>query len=336
MVRPTLFSDGRDRFTLELAPHARATVSLAVRPGETAPDLDYGERVEIEARVRQPRNYRNPGEFDYRGFLAAQDIYWTASMQAGSVLKVLPGRCGVRALGWVYYVRGAAMKRLDNLYASDPFARGLLEAILLGERRRLEPGWQDDFRKAGTYHVLVVAGLHLAAFAGFLFLLLRVCFLREIPALAITTAAAWLYVLITGGSTPVLRAAGGFTLYLMARFFSRRGRVLNLLAFVALVFLIFDPRQLFDTGFQLSFLSVMSIGALGAPLIEATSGPFHRGLRKISEAARDLRLEPRIAQFRVELRLVAETIGLYLRLPARSIEKVLAAVVRLGLGAWEL
>lgn len=336
VVRPALFSDGRDRFTLELAPHARATVSLTVLPGETAPQLEYGQRVEIEARVRQPGNYRNPGEFDYRGFLAAQDIYWTASMHAGSVPRILPGRCGMRVLAWVNGVRGGAMKRLDTLYANDPFARGLLEAILLGERRRLAPDWQDDFRKAGTYHVLVVAGLHLAAFTAFFFFLLRLCFLREIPALAITSAAAWLYVLITGGSTPVLRAASGFTLYLAARFFSRRGRVLNLLAGVALVFLVFDPRQLFDTGFQLSFLSVMSIGALGAPLIEATSGPFHRGLRKISEAARDLRIEPRAAQFRVEVRLIAETLGYYLRVPARGIEKALAAIIRAALGAWEL
>lgn len=336
VVDPALLSDGRDQFTLELARRARARVSLAIRPGETAPRLDYGQRVEIEAKVRSPHNFENPGEFDYRAFLAGQNIYWTASMHPGSVPRILPGSCGRRAAAWIYRLRAAATNRLDELYSGKPFARGLLEAILLGERRRLEPDWEDDFRRAGTYHVLVVAGLHLAAFTAFFLFLLRLCFLRQVPALALTSAAAWIFVLITGGSTPVLRAASGFTLYVVARFFSRRGRVLNLLAGVALIFLVVDPHQIFDAGFQLSFLSVLSIGALGVPFIEATSGPFQRGLRAISEAPRDLRLAPEVAQFRVEVRLVAETLAFYVRMPVRWLETLLGALIRLALTGWEL
>jgi competence protein ComEC len=336
VVSPSTYAGGRVQFTLELARHARARVSVVVRPGEAPPAVSYGQRVEVEARVRTPRNFENPGEFDYRGFLAAQQIYWTAAMHTGSVPRVLPGRCGSRALAWIYGLRGQALDRLEKLYAGNPFAGGLLEAILLGERRRLEPDWQDDFRKAGTYHVLVVAGLHLAAFTAFCFFLLRMLFVSEISALALTCAAAWIFVVLTGGAPPVLRAASGFSLYLVARFFSRRGRILNLLGGIALVFLLIDPSRLFDAGFQLSFLSVMAIGALGAPLLEATSGPFQKGLRGISERARDLRLPPATAQFRVELRLFAETLALRTRIPAGWAERILAAAARLAFGAWEL
>ncbi len=336
VVEPSVFSDGRDQFILEVARNARARVTVAIREGQTPPDLSYGQRVSLEARVRAPRNFENPGAFDYRGFLARQHVYWNASMHPGTVPKLLPGPCGSRSLAIVYEVRQGIMRRLDALYASDPMARGLLEAILLGERRKLDKVWQDDFRRAGTYHVLVIAGLHLAAFTSFLLLMMRLFFVRVIPALVVTAAAAWFYVLLAGGSTPVLRAAGGFTLYLVARYFSRRGRLLNLLAAVALIFLIRDPGQLFEAGFQLSFLAVASIGALGAPWIEATSGPYLTGLRDITEASRDPRLPPCVAEFRLELRLIAETIGLYTRIPVTWSQRFLALALRLTLMAWEL
>ena len=52
VVEPSAFNDGRDQFILELAPRARARVSLAVRDGETPPNFVYGQRVELEARAR--------------------------------------------------------------------------------------------------------------------------------------------------------------------------------------------------------------------------------------------------------------------------------------------
>ena len=82
-------------------------------------------------------------------------------------------------------------------------------------------------------------------------------------------------------------------------------------------FLVLDPEQLFDASFQLTFLAVAFLGAFATPLIQATSGPFTRSLHDINETRRDLRLEPRAAQFRVEMRLLAETLCLATRLPAR-------------------
>src|SRR5271163_539080 len=72
VVEPTVFSADREQFTLELDPGARARVTLPLRDGDTPQRLEYGQRVEIEARVRRPRNYNNPGSFDYAGYLARQ------------------------------------------------------------------------------------------------------------------------------------------------------------------------------------------------------------------------------------------------------------------------
>src|SRR5580658_7225067 len=64
VVEPTVFSPGREQFTLELAWKARARVSLPLED-ESAPlqKLAYGQQVEIEARVRSPHNFNNPGGF---------------------------------------------------------------------------------------------------------------------------------------------------------------------------------------------------------------------------------------------------------------------------------
>src|SRR5579863_3449454 len=113
VVEPTVFSPGREQFTLELAWKARARVSIPLEDDAASlQKLAYGQQIEIEARVRSPHNYNNPGGFDYIAYLARQDIFWTATMSKGSRATVLPGRCGSRFLGLVYSLRTAALERL--------------------------------------------------------------------------------------------------------------------------------------------------------------------------------------------------------------------------------
>lgn len=336
VVEPTVFSTDREQFTLELDPGARARVTLALRDNDAAQRLDYGQRVEIEARVRPPRNYHNPGSFDYAAYLARQNIFWTATMTHGSQARVLPGRCGARLMGTVFALRVAALDRIDRLYGADTYSAGMMEAILIGESSKLEKIWTENFRRTGTFHALVISGVHVTVLAGVLLFLLRICAVPEFTALALTAAAAWLYALVSGLSAPVVRAAGGFTLYLIARFFFRRGRVINLLAAVALVYLLWDPGQMFDASFQLSFLCVATIGALATPLLQATSTPLARGLRSIANTDADPHLEPRAAQLRVELRLVAETVYFWTRLPVRWAAELLALALRLAFFTFEM
>lgn len=336
VVDPPVFSKDRAQFTLELSPHARARVTIPLDEGEAAPALDYGQHIEIDARIRPPHNYNNPGAFDYAAYLVHQDIYWTAVMARRSEPRILKGRCGWRALNLVYALRTRALRRLDQLYGSDTYSSSMMKAILIGDSSSLEKVWTEDFRRTGTFHALVISGVHVTVLAGVLLFLLRLCALPQIPALAITAVAAWVYALVSGMSAPVVRAAGGFTLFLIARFFFRRTRVLNLLAVIAIAYLLWDPDQLWDASFQLSFLSVAAIGALAAPLLEARIAPLARGLEAINDLGIDPHLEPRIAQARVELRLVAETISAWVRIPKEWFATALALCWRLFLFGLEM
>ena len=336
VVAPSAFSEGRDQFVLELAPKARARVSLTIRDHETPPDLAYGQLVAVEARVRRIRNFQNPGEFDYEGFSARSDIYWTAAATGADSVVVKPGRCGSRFFAAVFALRTGALRRIERLYAGNPYAIGMMEATLIGESSRMERLWTDHFRRTGTYHMLVIDGLHITILAAFLLLLLRLCFLPEITALAVTASAAWIYALVSGWNAPAIRAAGGFTLYVAARYFYRQGRLLNLLAAVAIVYLIYDPSQLFEAGFQMSFLSVAAIGLLAIPVLEGTSTLYARGLVGITQSSRVPRLPPRAAQFRLELRLLAETASQYVTLPRAWWERAFAFGARVFCYAYEL
>jgi competence protein ComEC len=336
VVEPAAFYEGRDQFTVELAPGARARVTRMIPAGEAPPDLRYGQNVEFEARVRAVRNFQNPGAFDYQTYAARSHIYWTASVASDHAITIQPGRCGSEFYAVIFALRTAALNRLEQLYQGNPYATGIMEATLIGESSKLEKIWTDHFRRTGTYHMLVIDGLHITVLAAFLLFLLRICFVPELGALALAACGAWLYALVSGFNAPAVRAAGGFTFYLVCRYFYRRRRLLNLLAGVAIVYLVFDPGQLFEAGFQLSFLAVAAIAALAIPLLEASSLPFSRALTGITESSRDPRLAPEAAQFRIELRLLAETLACYLKIPASWLGRMLAFVVRLSLYVYEM
>jgi competence protein ComEC len=340
VVEPSVEAGDRVQFTLELAPGARAHVLIPIDDGSEPPArLSYGQRVELEARLRRPHNFNNPGAFDYAAYLAHQHIFWTASMPRNAAVMVMPGRCGWRFLSAIFALRVAALDRIDRLYR-DSYNSAMMGAILIGESTRLERVWTDDFRRTGTIHALVISGVHVTVLAAVLLFLLRWLPVSELTALAITAASAWLYALVSGFSAPVVRAAGGFTLYTLARACFRRARVMNLLAAVALAYLAWDPQQIFDASFQLSFLAVAAIGALAAPLLESTTAPYAYGLRGIAATDLDPHLAPRVAQFRVEVRLAAETLWLWtarpLRVPVRWVEESLAMILRGALFAVEM
>jgi competence protein ComEC len=335
VVEPPAISGERERFVLALDPHARAQVTLYTRAGETLPALRYGQNVELDARVRKPRNYGNPGAFDYARYLQRQEIYWTASGPAGSV-RVLPGRCGSRFQSFVMNLRAAALERISRLYRGNGYDAGMMQAILIGQSYQLRKIWTEDYRSTGTFHALVISGTHVAILAAFFLFLLRLCFVPEGPALLITVAAAWFYALVSGWHAPAVRSAGGLTALMICGYFYRKRRAINLLAAVALGFLVFDPEQLFDASFQLTFLAVAFLGAFAVPLIQATSGPLARGLDGLTDTGRDPYLLPRVAQFRIEMRLLAETLRRALRLPERAARLAVTLPARIGFFLFEI
>ncbi|MCS7316602.1 MAG: ComEC/Rec2 family competence protein, partial [Bryobacterales bacterium] len=336
VVDPPELSGGRASFILELEPGARARVTLYNPAAQPLDALRYGRRVEFEGRARSVRNFGNPGAFDYAGYMARREVYWTVTVAPKSVIRTLPGECGSAWRRAILEIRTEASRRIRHLFADHGQAAALLEAMLIGSEGALERAWVESWRRTGTYHALVVSGVQITVLALVFLFLLRLCLVPESAALALTTATAWAYALVTGGDAPVVRAAAGFTLFVAGRLLYRRLRLINLLSAVAFVFLTLDPHQLFEASFQLSFLAVAAIGALALPLLERSSGPIAAALRGLDEQDRDPGLPPAVARWRVELRLIAETLALWTGCARRHAIPFVAWPLRGAIFAFEL
>ncbi len=279
----------------------------------------YGDRVRFPSKLDAPRNFRDPGAFDYRGYLSEEGISALGSTKADEV-EVLPGFSGSRWELWRTRIRRSIVKKIQELWPADEAA--LVVAMLLGEESFLGRALREDFQRSGTYHVLVVSGLKVGILALVAFWLLRRMRLSDLPATLITILLAVGYALLTDAGTPVWRATFMLALYLCARLLYRERSALNTIGAAALVLLIVDPAQLLNASFQLSFLCVLIIAGVGLPLLQRTIQPFLRGLRHLDSTSYDVSLLPRMAQMRLDLRMIGGVLSRFTgkRFTLRAIE----------------
>jgi predicted membrane metal-binding protein len=171
----------------------------------------YGERLRFHAKIYPPRNFRNPGAFDYAGYLADNGIVAIGSTKLDSV-EFLPGFAGSRAELWRTRLRRGLIERIHILWKPDESA--LLDAMLIGENSFLGRDILTDFQRTGTYHVLVISGLKVAVLALVTFWLLRRMQVSDLVASAITVLLTVAYALLTDVGAPVWRATLMLALYL--------------------------------------------------------------------------------------------------------------------------
>ena len=302
---PPVFSPAREQFTLDLSSKAAIRVSVNLRPDDQAsvsPLRPAGGSARQDSAATQ---FPEPQRFDYVHYLAAQHIYWAGSIGGPSEIKMLPGSCGSRAGAGLFSLRSWALARLEKLYPDDQHTVGLLQATLIGQTNGVERRWTQDFPSHRNIPRTSDFG-HAHFGASFtILLILRMFRLRRLQALYAATAASWLYAFIAGMNAPVVRAAAGFSLFLVASFCFRKIRVLNAVAVIGIVYLLVDPDQLFDPSFQLSFLSAAAI----AGFCDATDGAVVRttddSVKRFDQPGYDPRVSGRAAEWRVELRLLA-------------------------------
>jgi len=279
-------------------------------PEEPPLTLDYGERVEWLGPPRRIRNLGNPGMFDRVGWLQRQGVYLAGSVKARVPWKKLPGRGGSRIEAGLWRLRQALRARLDGLSAAQgrtgSDAEAALQAMLLGDRRDLSPELKSSFQRSGAYHVLVVSGLHVGLLAGGIFWMLRLAGLRREWGALAGLAAAVGYAMLLEGAVPTGRAAWMLAFYTGGLLLYRGRRPLNVIAAVALGFLLLDPDLLADASFQLSFLAVGLIAGVGVPLLDRTTQPWRMALLDPWNQDIDLHLPAEAAERRVLVRLWLE------------------------------
>ena len=272
-------------------------------PGTSMRLFQYGERLRIAAKLRAPRNFRNPGSFDYRGYLSADGIAVLGSAKAERVQR-LAGFQGSRIELWRTRIHRSIIDKIHQLW--PPSEAALVDAMVIGDAAFIDRPTRTDFQRSGTYHILVVSGMNVGILAFVTFWVLRRFRMDDAVASIATVVLCVAYAFLTDVGAPVWRAALMLFVYLGVRLLYRERSMLNAIGGAALGLLMLDPTELFGASFQLTFLSVLIIAAIGLPVLERTSQPFSRGLHNLDCPGYDLSLPPRVVQFRLDLRLIAE------------------------------
>ena len=248
--------------------------------------LNYGDRLRFSARIRNPRNFNNPGGFDYKTHLALKGILVTASIKDGREIAKIKETSLHPILKIVEKYRTQIREFLSiNLHSP---AAEIAKALILGEKGEIPKELREGFSAAGVAHILAISGLHCGIIALVCFFLIKnilKCSTRLILSTDISKVSAFVtlipvitYCFIAGHGVATIRATIMVITYLTAIIIGREEDLWNTLAVAAFLILVFSPSSLFDISFQLSFISVVSILYLtprfSTPLFQHSQDPL--------------------------------------------------------------
>jgi len=237
--------------------------------------LRYGSRVSVRTTLDRTGNYRNPGVSPLSEYLERRGYDATGIIRGpGSIVRLEDTRvCPL--LAQLYQWREKLQWEIDAKFA--PETAGVLGAALLGNRYNLSQSASERFREGGTFHVLVISGLHISFLGGLVFLVVRRLTSRRLVQFVLPAIIVWSYSIAVGADASVVRAALMFTFAGLATIVFRQSNSLNALGAAALILLLHSPKEIFDPSFQLTFLSVLAIVAIAWPLLLKMSaiGSWH-------------------------------------------------------------
>lgn len=297
--------------------HGGLRLSLYAPADVAMPLLRCSDLVTVTATIRPPERYRDPGVWDSPAWMLSHGIGIIGSAKADRL--VVSGHSTEHSFTCLLHsLQTSASDRLIQ-FADSSSAHALpvfltlshddaamLSAMVTGDRTWLSSDLRTPFERTGSFHLLVVSGLHLGIFAAFVFAIGRRLRIGRLPLTAITLALSFAYALLTGFGQPVQRAFAMVALYLIGRLLYRDRSRLNSLGFAALCLLVFNPHALFDAGLQMTLLTVVAVAGISIPVMARTTAPFITASRSIDAVGMDTAFEPRLAQFRVTLRLLGE------------------------------
>ena len=263
--------DGQAKRVLLLAPF---------RPAETENEyrrlqLRYGTRIRVTTTLERTGNYRNPGVSTLSEYLDRKDYDATGIIKSPASITRLEEGAVFGPLASLYVWREKLQREIDSRFT--PETAGVLDAALLGNRYNLSREASERFREGGTFHVLVISGLHISFIGGIVFLAVRRLTKRRLLHFVLPALVVWSYSLAVGAEASVVRAALMFSFAGLAAIVFRQATSLNALGGAALALLIRSPKEIFDPSFQLTFLSVLAIVVIAWPLLLRLSaiGTWH-------------------------------------------------------------
>ncbi|MFZ4779295.1 MAG: ComEC/Rec2 family competence protein, partial [Terrimicrobiaceae bacterium] len=269
---PTPYGSSKERFILqveriemegkELRPSAPVAVVIE------APAPARGDRVTVAASIQRIPPPRNPEEFNAKAWMAQQGI--TCEMEVSSPRDLTVTKAGSKYS--LFSVATRACRWMEQTLrlgiSGDPVVCDLLAGMVLGVTSSIPDSLQQEFRNTGTFHLFSVSGLHVGMIGLILWQALKIAGIQRRWAVALIIPALFFYALLTGWKPSSLRAAVMSAIFLIGMTTSRHALPFNSLCAAAFLILVQWTNEVFNPGFQLSFLVVAAILLLALPLHE--------------------------------------------------------------------
>jgi competence protein ComEC len=226
----------------------------------------YGDYIRFHTRLRVPRNFQNPGGFDYEKYLRLRGILVRGFIKDATGFVVLRRDRGnplrSRMEHFRDLIRNAIMEKAPGTEGA------IIQAMILGDQKAIPKEVMEKFNRTGTSHIIAISGFNIGMVAVFALFLARLCLKMEylllnwnVVKISIYFAICVVifYTFIAGAGISVVRASIMVAVFMCAFLLNREGDLYNTLCLAAFLILILTPYSLFDISFQLSFAAVAAL-----------------------------------------------------------------------------
>ncbi|MDQ0592690.1 competence protein ComEC [Chryseobacterium ginsenosidimutans] len=243
----------------------RENLKAIVHVTKDEKELDFNHFYKAEAYISKPKSPQYNFQFDYSKYLKRKGIEYQCYINA-EVFSV--------QRKYLSFGENFSQKRAEVLQKIDKTeifsqSREFLKGIILADRTEIDSQTVQDFNRSGLVHFLAISGTHIVVIFGlFYFLLVKILPLRfRKYAIISNLIFIWLFTVFIGFGSSVVRSGIMLTVYFIYVLLQRKPDLLHSLALSAFIILVFDTQQIFDVGFQLSFLAVLGIFWLNQPIL---------------------------------------------------------------------
>jgi competence protein ComEC len=251
--------------------------------------LRVGDRVRVRGELSLVLAHVNPGIAGPESYYRLRGVHTSMRISGAAPIALVSHAPWYDAPGVLSRFRESLARRLSNVIPESTLPFVL--TVWLGDRRQLDSELYEAFIESGTAHILSVSGLHIAIIFASLRVLAQIAVRRRRIRLVVLLVSVAGVVMMTGAQVPTIRAALMIAIYLAAEWFEREPDAPTALAIAAALFVVHDPKVLYDVAFQLSFLSVASLLLFDGTISDAM-GRVPYAVRKAISATLAVQLLP--------------------------------------------
>lgn len=249
----------------EQAYTVQGLVGVNVYKGEK---FSYGDELILEGKLHRPFSFGRE-KFSYQEYLKAQGIAYLFNVNQEGRIIFLERAKGNPFKAFAFKAKHKC-KSIFEAYLWPENSR-VLSGIILGDRQNFPQNLRQAFVRTGTSHIIAISGFNVGIVAFITLILLKALGIKRKARYGITLPLLIVHMYAVGAGASVVRATFMAVVVLLAYLIGKEPHIINSLSMAALIILGYNPLQIYDVGFQLSFVSVLGIVLLSSRIEGALS-----------------------------------------------------------------